>query len=276
MRTMTTIAMMRGSVVHQVIVEGLKSIPKNSDFTLAKAKELITELMLKRARESKLRFWETGRRPSGVKQSAVTNLLEHYYNFPDADSRIKSARQVAWAAMENLLDSDLWSQVTGINPADWAEMEDDGFPSFDLDGIQVYTKIDFAHTSGIPTIIDWKTGKPSEADRMQLALYALYAQSKWGWNPLETNLTAAYLYPDFHADSFTPSQIDIEAARELAKASFNEMLELEPVVGPAQIDNFPMTDDTWNCRWCRFQGICVGAARLESTTGLSEEESPFD
>jgi hypothetical protein len=263
MRCITTIKMMQGSVVHKVIAEALKSARQGSIIDAEQLKRRVTSLMWEKFSESSDRLWEYGNRPPGRKQNDIANLLEHYYQFPNARERAKEARDTGWQCIDNLLASDLWQAIARTDREGWREIDEDGFPSFDLDGILTYACIDFAYHDGTPTIIDWKTGRPAPDGRTQLTLYSLYAQSKWGWKPGQTRLVAAYLQPELVLQEFTPTAIDIEQTEETVKSSFAEMLELEPGFGPADMASFPVTEDTWNCRWCRFQGMCEGVKRLQ-------------
>jgi len=264
MRNITTLAMLRGLVVHQVIAEALGALRDGDAITLDAARGRVTEIMREKLRESYYKAWHIDNRPRGSKASQFTNLLEHYYGFPDTDQRARENRAVGLACVGNLLESEFWASIADTDPENWKAMEDEGFPSFDLDGIKVYARIDFAHSDGSTTIIDWKTGASSDEDRRQLTLYSLFAQWKWGWDPLETKLAAVYLQPEFRVDDFRPAPEDIDDVNAFVKRSFNEMLEIEPAYEKADIKRFPLTDNIDNCHWCRFRGVCEGAARAAS------------
>jgi len=285
MRNISTLTMLRGAIVHEVISRALRSIRMGANITVDVAKQSASEIIRERYMESKRRLWHIDNRPPGRKASTITNLLEHYYNLPDPDNRALEARQVAWDCLENLMSSEIWQQIASSDTKLWMEIDEDDFPNFDLDGIRVYANIDFAHSSknaehfcslrgtvysaaqqsrgsschdsdGANTIIDWKTGAAGEQDRRQLTLYSLYAKSKWEWEPTETNLAAVYLYPEFAIDSFRPTDEDVESVRAEVKASFAEMLAVEPAYGLANVDLFPETQDKRHCPWCRFRGMC--------------------
>jgi hypothetical protein len=270
MRCITTIKMLQGGVVHEVIADALRSAQQGTIVDVAELKKRVTDLMWNRFSESSERLWEYGNRPAGRKQGDITNLLEHYYGFPDALERARDARNCGWQCVENLLGSDLWKSITASDREGWREIDEHGFPSFDLDGIMTYAKVDFAYHDGCPIIIDWKTGQPGADGRTQLTLYSLYAQSKWGWKPEQTRLMAVYLHPELKVEEFTPTLQDVEATEETVKRSFAQMLEMEPAYGPADIADFPISEDTWHCKWCRFQGICEGARRNQP--GATESE----
>ncbi|MGC8861141.1 MAG: PD-(D/E)XK nuclease family protein [Armatimonadota bacterium] len=263
MRNITTLSMLRGKVTHQVIAESLAALREGRRVDLDAARERITSLMREKMRESYYRVWHIDNRPPGRRASEFTNLLEHYYGFPDTERRARENRDVAAASIENLFRSKLWVEIAETDPATWMAMDEDGFPSFELEGIKVYARPDFAWFQDRPAIIDWKTGAADDDDRRQLVLYSLYARHNWGWEPCEARLAAVYLQPVLKVETFTPTPQDIMDVTELVKSSFEEMLELEPVAfEDADISRFPLTDNPDHCRWCRFQGVCEGAKRL--------------
>lgn len=256
MRNISTLTMVRGQIVHTVISRALRSIRLGLEVDIETAKQSVTEIIRERYMESKRRLWHFDNRPRDRKMSSITNILEHYYGFPDVDSKALEAREVAWQCVENLMSSELWQEIAASDPKLWMEIDEDDFPHFDIDGIRVYANIDFAHTCGAPTIMDWKTGAQGEQDRGQLILYSLYAQSKWEWEPTKTTLAAVYLYPEFTIDRFSPAADEVEAVKDEARKSFAEMVELEPAYGPADAESFPPTEDKHYCPWCRFRGMC--------------------
>lgn len=259
MRQIVTLAMLRGQVAHAVIGDALRSVEHGVPVDPGAARRIVTEAIQPKYMESKRRLWHIDNRPKDRKIAEITNLLEHYYKFPvaDVDRQAKEARDAAAQCVENLMTSELWQQIAGSDTQQWNEIDDDkAFNCFDLGGIQVYARVDFAHSCGGPSIIDWKTGASSEQDRRQLVLYSLYAQSKWEWEPEQTSLTAVYLHPELKSDSFRPTSDELAAVKAEVKQSFDQMMELEPAFGPADINLFPETTTKAHCRWCRFQGAC--------------------
>lgn len=261
MRNLVTLSKLRGQIVHDVIAEALKSLRYGTTITPRIAKDNVTAIIRERYAESAKKLWHIDNRPQGRKQSEITSLVEHYYHFSNLNERARETQQVAWRCVENLVGSDFWADMVGAGPSGWMEIEEGNFPSFDLDGIKVYTKIDLAHSNGGNTIIDWKTGSPNPADRNQLTLYSLYAKSKWEWDPCETTLAAAYLQPELRVETFTPTADELEAAKDMVRESFARMMEAEPAFGPADISQFPVSENSGQCAWCRFQAICEGTRR---------------
>lgn len=261
MRNLTTLTMLRGQVVHTVIAGALRSVRYGETIDVATAKKNVTAVIRERYGESAKRLWRLDNRPQGRKASDITSLLEHYYKFPNMNERARDAQLVAWQCVENLVGSDFWNEIATSDPGNWMEVEDGSFPKVDIDGIQVYTVIDFAHSNGTPTIIDWKTGQQSGQDRKQLTLYSLYAERKWDWDPAQIRLQAVYLYPELHVETFQATEEDLNELRGEVKQSFDEMAALEPLFGPAEIENFPPTEDKSDCPWCRFQGVCEASIK---------------
>lgn len=271
MRGLTTLAMLRGDVAHVVLAEALRAFRSGAAMTVEAAARRVTEIIRQRYMESKRRLWSHEHRPEGRKMNEFTRLLEHYYSFPDTDRRAVEARDVARDSVETAMKSGFWAELTATDPSKWIEIEEGQFSSFDVDGIQVYAKLDFASSGQTPTIIDWKTGRPDGQDRRQLVVYSMYARSKWGWEPERCRLVAAYLHPELDLLEFAPTEDDLEDVRREILASFEQMVELEPVHGPADVEKFPIADTAQNCGWCRFQGICEGAARLPNSSSSSRD-----
>jgi hypothetical protein len=261
LRQLTTLPALRGEVVHTVIADALRMAKSGEIMDLDAAKDRVTEELRRRFIESAKRMWEKPNRPVGKKMYEFTSLAEHYYGEEDAKDKAREARQIAWKCLENLMGSELWSELCSSDPSNWVEIEEEQYHSFDLEGIQVHSRIDFAHTNGTPTIIDWKTGEPSEDDHRQLLVYALYAGARWEWDPLGTTLSAVYLHPEVHIDSFIPTADDLRGAEEMIKESFARMLEVEPTYGPADREQFPFSENPRLCAWCNYREICVGAKR---------------
>ena len=256
MRCITNLPKLRGEAVHAAISGALRGVRLGQDIDIETARQSITEMLRCKYQESYTKMWASRESRKGRKWSEICNLHEHYYDYPDVVQKIRDAREVAWRCVENVMESDLWKGIITSDPKQWMEIDEEEFPCFDLEGIKVYTKIDFAHKNGKPTIIDWKSGAKNPADRDQLLVYALYAWEKWDWDPAHTTLMAAYLQPGFELIEFTPTREEIESTKDYVKRSFDEMMALEPAFGPANIDDFPITDNKRACLMCRFKVLC--------------------
>ncbi len=277
MRNISTLVMLRGSVVHEVIAESLRAVKVGNEVSAEQAADRVTAKMRKKMRESYYKMWHISNRPPGTRQSQFTNLLEHYYGFPDTEERAREHRDIAQSCVRNLLDSDMWREIAATNHSLWQTVDDKPF-FFEIGKYKTCAKLDFAHCDNEPTIIDWKTGHAGAEDRLQLVFYSLCGEHTWGWEPTKTKLMAVYLYPKLEVQLFRPSREEVEEVTQLVMESCRQMLLLEPSGNElADINRFPLTQDIWNCRWCRFQGICEGAKRLadsvEAPYGVVEDAS---
>lgn len=256
MRCITTLAKLRGGLVHDIISGALRAVRHGRLVNIEEAKQNVTDILLQKLRESYYRIWADYDRRQGRKQADICNLHEHYFGYPDVDQKARESRAIAWQCLENAMGGELWESIVNSDPKEWMEIEEEGFPHFDLEGIKVYSIIDFAHKCDQPTIIDWKTGTPIPSDREQLLVYSLYAESRWGWKPEEIALKAVYLYPDYRIEECRANAEEIESARQMIKQSFDEMLSLESAYGPVDMNDFPCADNSRYCEWCRFRKLC--------------------
>lgn len=256
MRCITTLAKLRGGLVHDIISGALRAVRHGRLVNIEEARQNVTDILLQKLRESYYRIWADYDRRQGRKQADICNLHEHYFGYPDVDQKARESRAIAWQCLENAMGGELWESIVNSDPKEWMEIEEEGFPHFDLEGIKVYSIIDFAHKCDQPTIIDWKTGAPIPSDREQLLVYSLYAESRWGWKPEEIALKAVYLYPDYRIEESRANAEEIESAKQMIKQSFDEMLSLESAYGPVDMNDFPCADNSRYCEWCRFRKLC--------------------
>jgi hypothetical protein len=144
-------------------------------------------------------------------------------------------------------------------------------PGFEIDGMFVYAKYDFALFGPEKTIIyDWKTGKVNaqteEAVTDQLHTYALYAIQEWKCQPEQLSLKAVWLSLGGEMCeqdiAFDPARA--EALKSEWRQRYAELVEL--LKGTWDNPNllfqrFPLTDKLYRCERCSFRS-CEGYARL--------------
>ncbi|GAB6189360.1 hypothetical protein JCM30566_10990 [Marinitoga arctica] len=136
---------------------------------------------------------------------------------------------------------------------------ENNFTSFFINNYKIYSILDFMYEkNGDIFIVDWKTGKRSVDDEMQLKLYALYAYKNYNINLNKVYLINEYLY---------------EGNFEERKYSKDELLEIEDYIKerieimefylkdkdkniPKEEEKFPARPSKYNCKWCNFKEIC--------------------
>lgn len=249
LKKMITLSMLAGDVIHRmisIILEALKSgheIPEKT--TVADS----IQLFKKAWRESKSGKWKTN-------PKSKTNLFEHYYDERPTDEQLLGIRDTIIESIRGFYLSDSFAFIQTLSPREWLTKED--FDAFDFQGTRVWVKLDFATRHGERIYIyDWKTGKEVFEDETQLAVYALYALSKWGVEIKNFRLFDIYLKKRLPV-KVKLNEALIANAEDVMTQSIDEMRELldDECENRASIDNFPMVENSAFCKRCFFKEIC--------------------
>lgn len=207
---------------------------------------------------------------------------EFYWNgLPEIDAKRQIVEEVVSLA-QAWFDSEIPTLILERPIVHWKVPESGGdLPTFELDGIKVYAKYDFALHSDTETLIfDWKTGKvgtKSEADvAEQLHTYAKYAFEAWGTKPENLRLFAVWLSIGsancLHEVPYTPDLLanleDLWRDKHRVLTSKLQMAGNNPM---GILDQFPMTSSVYRCASCRFR-VCEGYARAESARAEKVQE----
>ena len=236
-----------GEVVHNAVAELLETYRAGGTVAEIDIRERM-RVQWKSSRD------EVYRQPRKAKTTA---LIEHDYNIKVDDW--KEVALHAETCFQNFLQSSYHNDLKELTRDQWLGIEE--LDSFFLDESRVFVKLDAVHrTSDGIRIVDWKTGrKESESDPFQLAVYALYANDAWRIPPdkievHEVNLTRGKVY------NRMISAPEIEKTQGEMIASIREMkaqLASSPEENIAQEKDYPVTEDAFRCRNCRFQKVCT-------------------
>ncbi|MGC8834015.1 MAG: PD-(D/E)XK nuclease family protein [Armatimonadota bacterium] len=259
MKRLRTLKAFRGTAVHDVIANLLEKSRRGERVNKDAALSELVDVLRRGYMESSSGWWNSDLRPPDLRLKDVTCLLEHYYRFEKdlVDAEFEEQLEYAKHCIENLFKLDVWKRLLQSNSKRWMAIDRTQPLSFDLDGVRVILKLDFACEFGSRRVVDWKTGAPSSDDRFQLALYSLYAEKQWGWSPpTSTKLTAVYLYPEASRAEFCVTEQDIQNVCALVKRSFAEMMEPVHRTGRPDENDYPRTESSATCPKCRFQGVC--------------------
>jgi CRISPR/Cas system-associated exonuclease Cas4 (RecB family) len=110
----------------------------------------------------------------------------------------------------------------------------------------------------VPVTIVRKTGKESEDDRKQLALYALYLSKEHSIPIDDIVIRNEYLLSGTSRE-YVLTQFDIEAAKQVMNESIYSMqqfLEDKAYNKPLDIEYFE-TNTTMKCNSCNYKEKCV-------------------
>jgi CRISPR/Cas system-associated exonuclease Cas4 (RecB family) len=249
---MSNLDLFAGSVVHEVAENVLRSARGG--------REPIPE---EEAREDARRRLNEGWKQSRERRyladpKAALNLFEHYYQMPIGTADVDRIREKVFRCVENLYRSEALSFLRAIPEKDWLAVEALGH--FHVDGVKIYAKPDVAvrdAKSGTIFLFDWKTGKESASNDVQLAGYALYAVEEFEAEPGNIETVLVYLR-EGTVKSSTPDAALLDGARETIRASIADMRALlaDGARNIARKEDFAMTPDRRTCRSCFFRELC--------------------
>lgn len=249
LKKMTNLPMLVGDVVHRTINYSLERLSRGKEVPVEDAKKRVIELFRQAWRESKNKAWQEN-------ASRNTNLFEHYYNEKVDDDRLLELKALMEDSITGFYDSDSYGFIKFISIPHWLTRET--LESFDFQGTKIWVKLDFAarHDERI-YIYDWKTGKQVKENDTQLAVYAMFAQDKWGINLDDLRLFDVYLSKRLPV-KLKVSDIIIRNAKEEISKSIKAMRNLiEPGTDNAvPIEKCQPTDFTYLCKSCQFKEVC--------------------
>ncbi len=187
------------------------------------------------------------------------HLEEHHYRERLDKQRTDEARDLLMRCSQNFCELPELANARTSEPDSWRAIE--VLDSFDYEGVPVYAVPDLAYErSGLLEIVDWKTGRPREEDRLQLGVYALFAEAKWGVPLDSVRLLAAYLGAG-EVKEVAVDEALVDEVRRTMSDSIARMraVHYDPDREEVDLAAWPTDGAPEKCSWCRFRGICDGA-----------------
>ena len=195
-------------------------------------------------------------------------LREHYYHvFSNKDEENTAKRKIAQqvqTCISNFTQTVL-PRIQNIKPIDELPIalpEAGGdVEHFIYEGVKVYAIPDYAYRhDGKIFIHDWKAGKIKEQHKMQLLLYALWAQEKHQGKLSDLLLFVEYL----NENSVLPLEPTPEDMENLIARMSNSVAEMSEYLEDCDREkNIPLPKEEWelaedprNCRLCNFYELC--------------------
>ncbi|MFH1767681.1 MAG: PD-(D/E)XK nuclease family protein [Candidatus Omnitrophota bacterium] len=248
LKNMRSIDAWIGDVVHQIIKWILESKIAGEDISFEaaslKAKQLLT------------RTWEQSRAKLWMKNVKYNlNLFEHYYNREPTREDLVPKLQKVTASIRNLYQSGLLELLSKLARESFLRIDE--LDSFCFENVRVFAIPDFALKHDGYILYDWKTGRPTDKDVLQLSFYTLYAAYKWQAQSGQIKIIPAYLTEE--NVSLKPIEaLPEEAVKKYVSDSLDQMREVlsEIATNKADISFFPKTDKAWRCKNCKFKEIC--------------------
>lgn len=246
LKKMSTLPQLVGTVVHDAISRVLTAIQRGRDVPPKTTETYAVQLFDRHIEDSVEKRWM--RSPS-----KHTNLFEHYFG---QDLDVAAGRERVLENMRAFFESEAFATLQATPTNQWLSVE--ALTSFVFNATKLWVALDVAvrQNDGV-AVFDWKTGKEREADRLQLAVYALYASTVWGVSVPHLQLQDVYL----QAGVVRPVTVDtniLDETRQIICDSIAHMRELldDPAANTASIDAFPMTENRSTCQTCAFKAVC--------------------
>lgn len=268
LKKMSRTPMLAGSIVHEAIQDWLQA--KQSGQLILP--ETVTASAVSRLRAA---FGESATAKADGRweyaRKGDTRLAEHYYgeaiSVPGADTEAYVARYeaVVETCLNNFFALPDLEPVRAADPQDYLAIESMG--TFQVAGTPVYAVPDFAFArqdepDATPEvwIFDWKTGKQRALDSHQLAVYVLYAMSRWGVIPEDVVCVLAYLTDgSFDVHRFTIEEIESVAQRIVTSIETMRERHFDAGLGLGDASLFPKRPEDEEglraCSYCNYREI---------------------
>lgn len=243
LRSLTTIALEAGNIVHDIVEKFLKRLQKSD------------------AQIDRPRFFEYARGLT-VEYSSKKEFLETYYGKKQLVDSSDIYPRVN-ACISNFLDSPCFNWIfmkALTNRENWL-IEPGGYGETRIQGMKAYCKMDFLFPvdDGV-YILDWKTGSRDEYKHgMQLKAYALAARHNFDIPVARLFPKIIYLYPEVSEFSTSFSEDDLSEFVETVKSQTEEMYAFCADVQqniPLPMDTFHCTENKKICGFCNYREIC--------------------
>jgi len=256
LKKMTSMPMLAGDALHRALEEWFQSRESGREFTREEVEEAGLAILRRGYKDSRDGKW----RSSGK----LVHLSEHHYEEEKIDEASGAAAEYGKRYVERIkkavasfFDSEGLAEVRAVEPKDYLAFE--AMDTFTLFDTKIFAVPDLAYRRGEEVVIyHWKTGKPREADRDQLAIYTIYAREKWGAAPEQVETVDAYLATD-ELETARHTTADMVPVEEWIESSITEMREVhfnaDESTGDAEA--FPKVDESSReCSMCNFRELC--------------------
>ncbi|MBM3977559.1 MAG: PD-(D/E)XK nuclease family protein [Planctomycetes bacterium] len=194
-----------------------------------------------------------------------TRLQEHHYAEACVDEPSGRAREYGGRFVERIQRAARWfcesselAAVRAAPPEQWLACEQLG--TIELFKTAIHAVPDFAYrdAGGVLWIHDWKSGSERPEHAFQLALYALYAEQRWGADPTGVRCVADYLEEGRAVEHRFDAEA-LEGVLGAVHASITALRELHFDAGGSDGEpaRFPqLSVGASACATCAFRGPC--------------------
>jgi hypothetical protein len=258
---MTGLAAMVGDAAHRTIKLLLEQQAQYGAFQLARPAEYARREILSKC-------WNDGLAEKWRNSAKrFPPVFEIYYDQkPEADE-LKRLGQKLTRCLDTFLNSTLVEELRQDDPKLWLAIDPEfnEAPKFYINDHIVWALPDFVRRrpNGRIEIWDWKTGRKSEHDNLQLLSYALFAQSNWNVPADMIDLKAFYLDPELEHHGvvdYLCNEAELARIRDVIDEDLAHMKTLlsdvEKNIAHQPETHFPMIEDGPICKRCKFKEFC--------------------
>ncbi|UOR11050.1 PD-(D/E)XK nuclease family protein [Halobacillus amylolyticus] len=263
LKKITNLEMHFGSVVHDLIYQIIQHVLSGKEIPSEEA--VVDEIRHHLNRG----FVESTRKEHlwYNRPKHYTMLHEVYYSQTNTlpPSKITKITDRLHSTVKNFYASQSFADV--LNKQNMRFIESEKFRFMKVDGTKIFVVMDLVYKDlrqGKWVIVDWKTGKSSDEDRNQLALYALYLQQKHDIESLDDIIIRnEYLLESTNIEHKL-NEHDLVNVQRLYHISIEQMKEhlLDSEQNqPLPIEQYPMQEDPRICARCNYQELCFPASK---------------
>lgn len=186
-------------------------------------------------------------------------LHEIYYGQGISEADVEEIKKKLSTCVHHFYQSQTYQDI--LNKLELKVLNSEEFRKFEVNGVDVFVVLDFVYKDVNEEkwiVIDWKTGKESDDDRKQLALYALYLSKEHSIPIHDILIRNEYLFSGINRE-YKLTQNDIDAAQQVMDNSIYSMqqfLEDKAYNKPLGIEYFQM-NTSGKCNNCNYKEKCV-------------------
>jgi CRISPR/Cas system-associated exonuclease Cas4 (RecB family) len=254
---MTTLPALVGTAVHAVLARHFQAV-RNGQFRELNPERPV-EMMRTAWRDAKNQLWK-------VNPKAHPPLFELYYDRLPSPEKLKEFAENARRAVRRVSEMTLYRSLLALNRPDylWIDPAAEKFSEetyFEVPPYEAIAAPDLVFRSeGRVTVLDWKTGRRSDDDPVQMAAAGVWARRRLKLAGADLRGALIYLSPG-ETDEVIIDQPLSERAEETIRREMEEMASFlrdrERNI-PLDEGSFPRHHSEGFCRRCDFQEICFG------------------
>lgn len=245
-----------GDLLHKLIEEEVNTFMETGEvLSETKIREKLSDMLEQSFRKSKnnLDLWYKD-------PKANTMLYEIYYDGGLGENTTQFIKQRIDKCVSGFIHSTTINEL--IVKGNVKIMEAEKFRSFYVDGVRVVLSADLIYhdqDNDVWGIVDWKSGKQTQDDALQLALYSMYLENTYGAKLQDIMLTNEYLESNT-SKSYAIDTYETDNLRKLIQQSAKKMAELEENLHKPDkevMNLFHKTENKERCDKCNFKAICL-------------------